>query len=50
MFIYNIMGKNYFYFAFSTAVMKSTVEPSDGHSSAATAPCAQLWSIVALCS
>lgn len=28
------MGENYFNFAFSTAVVKSTVEPADGHSPA----------------
>lgn len=47
------MGEKYFYFAFSTAVVKSSVEPANGHKTtelsrgmAATTPCTQLWSIV----
>lgn len=32
--IQKIMRESYFYFAFSTAVVKSTVEPAGGHSSA----------------
>lgn len=53
-FIQNIMEENYFYFAFSTAVVKSSVEPANIHETtqlsrgtAATAPWAQLWAIVA---
>lgn len=33
-FIQNTMGENYFNFVFSTAVVKSAVDPADGHSSA----------------